>query len=145
MPYLGCLTPIIFVGVMLALCGGLGTAIYRSATAPITKVREERVENIVRVFVHNPGEYSVLIEKDGKLIDRSFSWHVIGSGGTVEIATDASQGEPMYATITYYEKEGSDHHQDVVIHVHSPQDLEGGGWSRRVGKHTHTGKTNVLE
>lgn len=94
-------------------------------------------EPISKVLLHEPGWYTVLIP-NGTALD-TLEIH----GATLE--QDAPADGPMYIeTIA-----GSDSYNTplrLVIHIHDPDEIQGGGW--RVHRHKardRTGQTNVVE
>ena len=70
--------------------------------------------NVVRVFMHDPGCYSILNKNAaGEIEDISFrNWHA-------RILDDVPKGEPMWAQI----KGGK-----VEIHIHHASEIGGGGY-----------------
>lgn len=141
---------------LLFICSGAVAWIYNESVTPITAFKEERVNNIARVFMHNPGQYSILILQDDKSLrlleltalvpDTTYQVRVYNE---IQIVMDAPKGEPAFADITYYGKKYSEKpthtSTKTVLHIHSPDDVEGGGWFNKVGKHTYSGQTNVIE
>ena len=76
--------------------------------------------NVIRVFMHEPGDYSVMYQEGKEVKTLSL---VCYRG--VQVLADVPKGEPMYYEKTWKKHESARH----VIHVHSPQDIKGGGWS----------------
>lgn len=136
--------PFIFLLLFTSFIVGFLTFIYHQDKAPLIKVKEERINNIVRVLVHDPGEYSALVQEDKTLKSvhlhklQKFKW------GEVELVMDATPGEPCFAVVQYFNKNDSPHVTKVTVHLHSVEDVTGGGW-RHGGKHVTTGQTNVVE
>lgn len=98
--------------------------------------RKGKVENIQRVFMHEPGDYTVMwLDKDKQLQTRRFN----GYRSNVILKADVSSGEPMWAEWRGW---GSPNHPNedryvsyerVVIHVHNAESINGAGWNH--GKH----------
>jgi hypothetical protein len=107
--------------------------------------------NIVRVFMHEPKNFSVLRMKEDKcLLVDTFHQNVI-------IVCDVPEGESMWYEINnpvWYDIENPEQKTPppnggylfrcnwVRIHIHSALDINGGGWDH--GKHGR-GQTQVIE
>lgn len=110
---------------------------WRSYAIAKEEVVEIRTDNIVKVFTHNAGSYSVLVDKDKKLESVFF--------GYCDLMADVAAGEPCYAITTITTKKGWELNKRTTLHIHTPHQLEGGSWSQRRGKHTDSGQTNIVE
>ncbi len=129
----GCLLMVaLFCGVLFAGCW-VAMQFQPPETRTPVKV------NIERVFMHQAGQYSVLVQEDGKLHSRQLGW--------AEVYTDVEMGAPMYYdAIHLFQKDRQDHLEKVKIHIHSAADIGGAGWIKRVGKNGHIeGQTTVVE
>lgn len=102
--------------------------------------RDEKSE-VVAVWKHDPGVYSVTIKDGITLVDKSF-WSDMGRA-TPLIITDVPEGQNMW-----YEAHFSDNafngkgYSNVRIHIHSIKDINGAGWNH--GKFG-SGQTQLLE
>lgn len=130
---IGCFI-ILLIAIGLMSWGGYEWHSYNVAKEITT---EERTDNIVKVFTHNAGSYSVLVDKDKKLESVSF--------GYCDLMADVAEGEPCYAITTTTTKKGWVLKNQTTLHIHTPHQLEGGSWSQRRGKHTDSGQTNIVE
>ncbi len=119
------------------------------------------ITNIVRVFMHQPGEYSVLYQEGIEL--KSFAFYSVnfhqpfqglnvGRGQNlnikVKIIMDVKEDEPMWALAkTTGKGNWMNNTQDieVSIHVHSQKDINGAGWMVQDGKTKKFGMTQVIE
>lgn len=128
----------VLLGVVL-FCGGFIKFLIEEEKAPLVQSREEKIDNIVRVFTHNPGQYSVLTLTEDNILKTV-------ELNDVELVMDAPKDKPIYAIVTYFDKgTRKEYHTKTALHVHSAEDVNGGGWTKRVGKHTYSGQTNVIE
>ena len=95
-------------------------------------------EQFVRVFMHSPKRYSVFKMDESKKLEH-FVFGSECSFRNFEFHCDVPDGEPMWLI-----KHGTenDWHRKVEFHIHSPKEINGGGWDE--GKHGH-GQTNVIE
>ena len=106
---------------------------------------------IVRVFMHTPGDYSVMYmvgtnsvihvtrissassyDSGGVIAEWSSRNHSRFLGSTFvtsqTIVADVPADKPMYVHLI-----GKRSSVDVVIHIHSPQEVSGGEWSTSTG------------
>lgn len=137
----------VFAVIFLAVCG------YSWLSGPyITgeKYPDERIDNVARVLMHEPGYYSILVkEKNNNLVCRSFGQY---GRVSVKIIADVQSDQPMWAQVfpnlierdsTFYPLCNYSEKYDpyVEIHIHSGKDIDGAGWDH--GKFGR-GKTNVI-
>lgn len=110
---------------------------------------------IVRVFMHTPGDYSVMYmgtnnvvhaQRLGRLSGVTGEWikmnHFSGWSGwsmSQTIVADVSVDKPMYVHLI-----GKGSSVYMVIHIHSPKEVSGGEWSTG-GKYPVRGQTVVVE
>jgi len=126
------------------VCFDVGAFLFLKKTsewkgAKLLKV-EIKVDNIVRVFMHEPGAYNFLVSRNGILVPTENYRH---SPQRVIIMPDVSREQFMWARVYYKEEEGYGFPQAYLeIHVHSEKDIEGGGWNH--GKFGR-GQTVVVE
>ena len=91
---------------------------------------------VERVFQTTPGCYSFLYRKGNELINFDVSKEYPGSQITsCRLMDDADPKESMYAEIQYQEESLSPNDVDIVIHVHSVQDIETADYQRKLNKH----------
>ncbi len=108
-------------------------------------VRAERVDNVVRVFMHKPNrEYSFLV-KNNETSEITTHYYRVDNG--FRIFADASTDEKMWALLNVYRNSnnGSDYKCISEIHIYSEKNMDGGEWSEQRGKRTVTGQTNVVK
>lgn len=87
----------------------------------------------VRIFMHNPGEYSAMINKEGQIL--------VVNLGYARVMTDAEKDKaPWYQIV----KSRDGNFKRATIHIHSPEEVEGGGWQKG-GKYKKQGSTTVIE
>ena len=98
---------------------------------------EMSVTDIVRVFMHTETYYSALRDVGTPVLEK---WRFsTGHADLIRIMTNAKPNESMWI---YYKKNSHYTYQTVDIHIHTPSEIEGGGWNH--GKHG-SGQTNVIE
>ncbi len=110
------------------------------------------VSNVVAVYMHLPGDYSVMTQEGQVLTIKRVADHVkeahTGEFRWVGLAADAIPDKPMWMELNYITKDGMQG-CEVIIHMHSPKDLNGAGWTReeRHGKtnYAYPEKTILLE
>jgi len=120
------------------------------------------VPNVARVFMHEPGKYSILAKEGNELISydlrelqnssNSNFAELLGykNGGiskvTSKLITDVKPGENMYAYIEYSPSRCSDYFDcKVFIHVRDASDIDSANWKEKVGKSTKDRTTNVVK
>jgi len=119
------------------------------------------IDNVVRIFMHEPDDFSVMtkdattgimiIRRVGEIIDEP-PYNRTGRD-TYEFVTDVPADKEMYVVVTIWfrwktsrfsnerYRDGRDHFE-ATFHVHSEKDVEGGGWNH--GKYGR-GQTAVVE
>lgn len=89
----------------------------------------ERIDGIVRIFLHEPGRYSFMISVDGgkaaRFIKKNFTQDPV-------VIFDVPQDQPMYLISQEANnaqwKEKNLKYLRLELHVRKPSDLGGGGW-----------------
>ncbi|RDJ34961.1 MAG: hypothetical protein DWQ19_09000 [Crenarchaeota archaeon] len=76
-------------------------------------LREGESRTIERVFMHEPGRYSVLVREYDELKSISFRSH------KVKLLDDVEKGDDMWMEM----KNGI-----TTIHIHNAKEVEGGAW-----------------
>lgn len=100
-------------------------------------IPNQRIDNVVRVFVHSPGCYSVLYQDGNRLHEVDFG------SRQVTLRVDVPEDKPMWVTYDYSDSWNNGRERlNIEIHIHSPQCVDGGAWHRHKGPH---GRTNVVE
>lgn len=108
-------------------------------------------DKIERVFMHQPHEYSFLLEVEpGKpelktvviinYKEEGYSWL-----GDVKIFADADKDKPMWAEAKVGKFRDKEFYYNLCIHIHNPKDIGGGDWQHRERKAVNRGKINVIE
>jgi hypothetical protein len=96
------------------------------------KYNIKKQDNILRVFMHEPNDYSIMY----KQIDELKTIRI----GRARVMADVPEGKPMWAK--WLEADDSHHNKcEAEIHIHSPKDIDGGAWNH--GKRGR-GQTVVL-
>lgn len=118
---------------------------------------ELRIDNVVRVFMHEPHRYTLFAQQpEAKELttyefDISRGWEYRNSHGEVlarcdiRLLTDVSQREPMWATSERWGDHPPGNDCRLTIHLHDPSDVEGGSWTQRRNKRTVHGTTHAIE
>lgn len=99
----------------------------------------ERVIEIERVFMNEPGVYSFMYKADGQLVLRG------GDSYTRWLYTlidDVPPDKPMWVKIEEWDRFIDPNFFKYEIHIHAASDVEGGGWNH--GKHGQ-GTTVVVQ
>lgn len=107
-----------------------------------------RVDHVVRVLMHDPNDYTLMVQDPGSTHVRQRRFYAATEynksfcrgAGLMEIYTDVLPEEDVWAV--YKHIEGSTQGCLTELHLHSPQEIQGGGWNH--GKFG-SGQTNVLE
>ena len=114
---------------------------------------ELRIDNVVRVFMHEPHRYTLFAQRpEGKeLIPYEFTiygfTHTDSHGNVlarcgIHLRTDIARGEPMWATSERWGDSPPGADCILTIHLHDPTEIDGGGWDH--GKHGR-GTTHAIE
>lgn len=123
------------------LCG-----CYHTPWNPTKEPKEEKIDSIVRVLMHEPGNYTLVIQGDsGELSQRYLC-------GKTRMITDVPKDTYMWATYRpQYDTSGSYEmgflyvQAVLVIHLHSAEDINGAGWHHDNGKFADTyGETVII-
>jgi len=109
-----------------------------------TKPYEQKIENIERIFMHEPGRYSIFVRTP-----RTNQCHfekIAGYGGgdvQVFLYTDVKHGNPMWITIKGENfPNGQKYYHTLEFHVRDMESIQGGGWDHgKFGK----GTTSVVQ
>lgn len=110
------------------------------------QMTDERIDDVARVFWHEGHRYSILVETgDNTYRTVSLPHYPCAWGtGAVSVVSDVPTNEKMWVELRV--ERGSNFSADcfekIAIHVHSPKEVEGGGWNH--GKFG-TGTTSVIE
>jgi negative regulator of sigma E activity len=116
--FLACVVIIgLFIGIMIVCTGLMSPRPYDEATAHV-----ERIDNIVRVFMHDNYTYSFYIE-EGKSLKHIRIRHSVQIGKQVTLIQDVPSDKKMWAVVRT-----SGCWTDLEIHLHSAKSVEGGQW-----------------
>ncbi len=116
---------VIYAGIFLAGCS--------SRQDP-----DEMVTGVVRVFMHSPMQYSVMItnfQDDREVRLRTFDYC------PVKFFADVPRDELMWVLVRKASNTSS-YPYSLEFHIHSPKDVEGAGWNHGKGGQ---GQTIVIE
>ncbi|MBI4458224.1 hypothetical protein HY633_04635 [Candidatus Uhrbacteria bacterium] len=134
---------------MSAVLMTLSAALLGCAQEAECKQSTRRIDNIARVFMHQPKSYSFLIHfvdsDDGYPIfnvvrfedGKKFSHYL-----SIVFVADVAPENPMWAREEFVGVAGENCIYSAEIHIHSPADISGAGWNH--GK-SGSGQTNVVE
>jgi hypothetical protein len=88
-------------------------------------IRDEKGD-IISVWKHEVGRYSITIKEGNTLIDKAFY-----RTGECEftLITDVPEGSNMWYEAHYYEDWNERGYQWVKIHIHSVDDISNAGWN----------------
>lgn len=121
----------------------LGALFYHPSATPVTAPPApgvEKIENVVRVLMHEPERYTLLGEKgeSHELWQRTFFAHTT-------LYVDVPSGEKMWARAEGVNCDFFRACGRLEIHIHTPQDVNGAGWVHSSKKSTQHGQTVVIE
>ena len=105
------------------------------------KVSEERINNVERVFYHENRVYSVLVEKDKGIYKiMGLPAYFCSPDVQVLIIPDVDSEKKMWISVSFLGRNRCV--GQMKIHIHSPKEVEGGGWNHgKLGR----GQTSVLK
>ena len=99
----------------------------------------EKIQNIVRIFMHEPLNYTVMIQKDSlnecKMI--TFEQPIT----KVHFIADVPDSSLSWV-IVKQDNHRMLRYKELWFHIHNPEDIEGGGWNHGKGG---KGETIVIE
>ena len=104
---------------------------------------EDRIENVVAVYMHEVDHYSVAVADSNSASSRVEIAYLSGqynSRGRVKIFRDVPAGKMMW--VRRVRLNDMDSHVELEIHIHSTADIQGGGWNH--GKFG-SGQTVVID
>jgi hypothetical protein len=91
-----------------------------------------RIDNVVRVFMHDANHYSVIYRNGDQLATKDFRF-----SPDTKILTDAPKDGPMWAEYTAVNENTSSARYNLTLHLHDPAELNGAGWDHgKSGKGT---------
>jgi len=100
---------------------------------------EEKVDGVVRVLMHEPDRYTLMIQRANSKEIRLRQ--VFLNGSVPQFTLDVPTEQSAWALIKSY-KMGGKEFSTMEIHIHSPQSVLGAGWDN--GKNGR-GQTQVIE
>jgi len=127
---------VIFLTMVVLLVVG-AALFYRDITA--FTLPENKKMNVDRIYMHEPGRYSVMIKTGPK--GEELEIIELRADRKIHIIADVPSQDPCWV---YFEREKTmkQSWEKIWIHVHSPQDIQGGGWNHgKFGK----GQTVIIE
>ena len=136
----------------LVLTAGLFVVVILGCAPPLTDLDPEsipqtelqRIDHVGRVFLHEYGRYTLLVEETGGTVIQWRFGNQFECNREPNLIADVPKNEPMWAE--YYVLLGgmwaADCEQLMSIHLHSAQDINGAGWNH--GKFG-SGQTTVVE
>lgn len=122
------------------------TAVFlQGCSASDTLPPDERIDGIVRILMHEPGHYTVLVQNatTSAITERRLPTGLERVGEVVYVP-DVPSDQLMWLSTHFRISESSCciRLADIVFHIHEVGDIEGAGWSH--GKFG-SGRTNVIE
>lgn len=112
-------------------------------------LKEARIDNVVRVFMHLPGSYSVMTEDPSthnvSVVNLNVSYP--SRCGSAKLVADAPADRPMWVDLTPY-KDAPCNCESAVIHIHAAREVNGADWEIDHGgkeHHVERGTTEVVE
>lgn len=108
----------------------------------------KQIENVERIFWHEGDKYSVLVKNDDNTYKTvrfpNYQCGSIRDGDGVIIVADVPGDQKMWVSTVVQEEDNIRPYcfERLTIHIHSPHDIDGGGWDH--GKFGR-GQTSVIE
>jgi hypothetical protein len=94
-------------------------------------------KEFVRIFMHNPGKYTVLVKEQNELKSFEPAYRIKQT-----LIADVPPGKPMYYKLNYSGGDGKHRSQESIeYHIHSEKDIDAGSHSN--GK--TRSQSNVVE
>ena len=123
----------------------IGVLILTGCTSgPKPPAEERKIENVVRVLMHQPKDYTIFSEP--KNLDGPLDEERLRNCSKVHIFLDVPADKPMFALVTldYWDgiEEWKPYPAKLELHLHSATDINGAGWNH--GKHG-SGTTTVVQ
>jgi hypothetical protein len=107
--------------------------------------KEVIIKDVVRIFYHEEDKYTFMIQEEGsqEIISLTVYFRFYSSNKRLHIITDVEPCQKMWVKYTsYYSRNLGEVTKNAEIHIHSSQDISGGGWDH--GKFG-SGTTSVLQ
>ena len=103
-------------------------------------VHEYKVDNIVRIFMHEPSHYTFLVQDpNSTLIQRKW---IKMKPGNITLLADVPAGKHSLLLIG---KDADGRIRKVELHLHNVAAIGAAGWRTQAGKEMRTGQTHVVE
>lgn len=105
---------------------------------------DEKVDGVVRILMHEPGHYTVLLQKSAAstITERQLT---VGCGGKVTYVPDVASSQPMWLLIHFEKTEGClGMNESITFHIHEEGDIGGAGWSHHT-RPRRSGQTSVIQ
>jgi len=131
---------------LLLLLTAIISIFYMAPTPPETV---ERVDGVVRVLMHQPDEYTIMI-KSANSSEIAMKHIIVTKTNATKFLADVSAGEDAWVKLTkdqLFNKSSLYYYaRSIEFHIHSVKEVDGGGWEKREGRRsTHQGQTNIIE
>ena len=139
----------ILIGLLYLIIGSFIVASVSCRWGEYYSVPDIKIENISRIFMHKPSQYSIVYDRDGVGVSRLLEIYWIDSG-SIKIVSDVAENEKMWATLKAEEAIYSEFRKQVKkdtrylemeLHVHSVKNIEGGECIERRSR----GSTRIIE
>lgn len=103
--------------------------------------QDERVDDVVRIFMHERGRYTVLKQSavESSIVEQKVPGY--SCDATATYVPDVPKDQPMWLSV-HYEGTYIQYSARIIFHVHSAQDIGGAGWNH--GK-AGSGQTVVVQ
>ncbi|MBI4991666.1 MAG: hypothetical protein HZB99_00410 [Candidatus Harrisonbacteria bacterium] len=134
----------VLVLMCIALCLSTIYTVTRQEMKRISRISEEKVENIVRVLMHDRYNWTLITEKNDSKELKMEAYRCNDYSDCVHLFKDVSGEEKMWSHVVMRDN-GINARWRVIsleIHLHSEKNVEGAGWDH--GK-TGKGMTQVIE
>ena len=107
------------------------------------KIHEEKIDGVVRVFVHEPYHFSLLVKHESNGSELDFQNYKGWEINEFRVFSDVASDKEMWAK-KIFDGRGFERQCrfELQIHIHSVNDIHSAGWDH--GKFGQ-GQTNVIE
>ena len=108
-----------------------------------TKMPDEKIENVVRIFMHEPSRYSIMIQDPNSSELKTMQFNLYNFC-RAKIVADVPKNEKMWIFLKSkkHNVNKDTYYTSFELHVRSAEDINGAGWNH--GKFG-SGTTTVIE
>ena len=139
----------ILVGFLYLILGSFFVATVSCRWGEYYPVPDRKIENISRIFMHKPSQYSIVYGEDNTKTSRILEIDWVNPD-SIKIVTDVAENEKMWAKLKTEEAVYSEfgkpvkkntRYLEVEFHLHSIKNIDSGEWVERRSR----GSTRVIE